>query len=344
MLYYVMYIIKKIIKVGEELLKKYLIRFGLVGTFTFLSLFIYFYKTSGKFRQSIITAFVIVFFSSQQPAYSAGEADAFTTQQQHQSRPQSTKISNVKSTNNGSGPEKPDDFNSDSGSNGFPQYPQRESVEKTEKRIQRIDEYLRQMNEVTDSSTESESEDDFAKYPSVVTVKEALQLPNIRAYEEAKKYAAMNVPESLNVNEQHHISGVMAAKKTSHALEIGLNPVDYGMKAEHVTLIRGMGLYEYLQKGYPLPPASFLRDYQNRLKDICLEAQTQVLSDKSYTHNCKTPISIYENQNMSKSGKSSAIVVFDENTGDMITLGKRGKKYMTKVKESGNMGTGGGRL
>ena len=80
------------------------------------------------------------------------------------------------------------------------------------------------------------------------------------------------------------------------------------------------------------------------IKDICLDSQTHILSDKSYTHNCKTPISIYENQNMSKSGKSSAIIAFDENSGDMITLGKRGKKYMNQVKESGNMGTGGGTL
>ena len=58
------------------------------------------------------------------------------------------------------------------------------------------------MSKVSDSSTESESEDDFAEYPSAVTVKEALELPDIRTYEEAKKYAEMNVPESLNVNEQ----------------------------------------------------------------------------------------------------------------------------------------------
>lgn len=49
---------------------------------------------------------------------------------------------------------------------------------------------------------------------------------------------------------------------------------------------------------------------------------------------------------MSKSGKSSTIVVFDnsQNNGDMITLGKRGKKYMNQVKESENLGTGGGTL
>ena len=108
----------------------------------------------------------------------------------------------------------------------------------------------------------------------------------------------------------------------------------------------GYSAKSYLQKGYPLPPSSFLKDYQHLLKDICLEPQTRLLNDKSYTHNRKTPISIYENQNMSKSGKSSAIVVFDDsqNNGDMITLGKRGKKYMNQVKESGNMGTGGGTI
>ena len=89
------------------------------------------------------------------------------------------------------------------------------------------------MCEVSDS--ESESEDYFAEYPSAVTVEESLELPDIRTYEEAKKYAKANVPERLNVNEKHYISGLMAAKKTLHAGQIGLNTVDYGMKVEHVT-------------------------------------------------------------------------------------------------------------
>ena len=156
----------------------------------------------------------------------------------------------------------------------------------------------------------------------------------------------MNLPEKLSVNEQHSISGVMAAKKAPHAPEIGLNPVDYGMKAEHVTLIRKMGLYRYLQKGYPLPPSEFIKDYQHAVKDICLHSKTAILADKPYTHNRRTPISIYENQGMSKSGKSVSIAVFDDcpGKGDLITVGKRGHSYMDQVKESGNMGTGGGTI
>ena len=193
-------------------------KLGLVGILTFLVLFVYFYKTSGKFRQSVLAAFVAVSVGllSPQPVQ-AGEADAYTIPtQQHHSRPQSTGIFSGKSSNGGSGPGKPDD--SDSGSNGLPQFPQTESVEKTEKRVERIDNYLRQITELSDSSTESESEDDFAEYPSAVTVKEALELPDIITYEEAKKYAETNVPERLNVNEKHHISGLMAAKKL-HTLQ-----------------------------------------------------------------------------------------------------------------------------
>ena len=78
-------------KGSEKIFKKYLVTFGLLGTLIFLGLFIYFYKTSGKFRKSIIAVFMAatVYSSGLTPAHSAGEADAaFTRQnQQHQSRP-----------------------------------------------------------------------------------------------------------------------------------------------------------------------------------------------------------------------------------------------------------------
>lgn len=142
-----------------------MLRFGLLGTLTFLGLFIHFYKTNGNFRKSIIAAFAAAtfFFSSVTPAHSAGEADAAFTQQiqQHQSRPRhgSGFFSGI-SSNDGSGPGKPDDGGSNSGGDGLPQLPQTESVEKTEERVERIDDHLRQMSEVTDSDTESESEDE----------------------------------------------------------------------------------------------------------------------------------------------------------------------------------------
>ena len=130
---------------------------------TFLALFIYFYRSSGKFRKSIIAAFAAAtfFFSGPTTARAAGEADAFTPQPQHQSRPSHRSgFFSGRSSNDGSGPGKPDDFGSDSDGDGLPQFPQTESVEKTEERVERIDDHLRQMSEVSDSGTESESEDE----------------------------------------------------------------------------------------------------------------------------------------------------------------------------------------
>jgi len=149
-------------------LKKYLLRFGLVGALTFLGLFIYFYKTSGKFRQSIITAFVIVFFSSQQPAHSAGEADAAFTQQNqpHQSRSSHRSgFFSGRSSNDGSGPGKPNDDGSDGDDGGIPKYPKTESIEETESHLSTIDEQINELEEVTDSDSETEEDQCQIKPP-----------------------------------------------------------------------------------------------------------------------------------------------------------------------------------
>lgn len=90
-------------------MKKYLIRFGLVGTLTFFAFLVYFYKTSGKFGQSVRSAFVAVtvVLSMPQPVR-AGQADAFTQQnQKHQSRPQNQGIFSRNPNNDGSVPGKP---------------------------------------------------------------------------------------------------------------------------------------------------------------------------------------------------------------------------------------------
>lgn len=111
---------------------RYLLRFGLLGSLTFLSFFIYFYKSSGKFRNSIIAAFaaVSVFLAGLTPAHGAGEVDAFMPKPNPQRglNPRPGLFSGRSTTNNhGSGPEKPDDF----GSDGLPEFPQTESVERT---------------------------------------------------------------------------------------------------------------------------------------------------------------------------------------------------------------------
>jgi hypothetical protein len=140
--------------------KKYLVTFKLLGTLTFLGLFVYFYKTTGKFRQSVISAFVAltVFLSSQQPAHSAGQADAFTEQNpQHQSRPQRGRgIFGRNPNNDGSGPGKPNGDGSDGDDGGIPKYPKTESIEETQRHLSNIDELTNKLEEITDSDSETE--------------------------------------------------------------------------------------------------------------------------------------------------------------------------------------------
>jgi hypothetical protein len=146
-------------KGGEKILKKYLVTFGLLGTLTFLGLFVYFYKTSGKFRQSIIAAFAaaIFFFSGLTPARGAGEADAFTPQPQHQSRPSHRSgFFSGRSNNDGSGPGKPNGDDSDGNDGGIPKYPKTESIEETQIHLSNIDEQINKLEEVTDSDSEIE--------------------------------------------------------------------------------------------------------------------------------------------------------------------------------------------
>ena len=133
-----------------------------IAGITFLGLFIYFYKSSGKFRKSIIAAFVAVsfYFSGLKPAHSANQADAFTPQNlQHQSRAQKEGFFSRKSNNDGPGPGKPNGDGSGGDDGGIPNYPQSESVEETQKRLEWMQEQVRKLKE------EAESEEDQCPIP-----------------------------------------------------------------------------------------------------------------------------------------------------------------------------------
>ena len=204
-----------------------MVTFGLLGTLTFLGLFIYFYKTSGKFRKSIIAPFMAatVYFSGLTPAHSVGKADtAFTQQnQQHRSRPSHRSgFFSGRSSNDGSGPGKPHNFGSDSGGDGLPQFPQTESVEKTEERVKNIETLIRRMEESSDTENECESA-------------EQLQVN--------ESYKSNSDLKKITKNAHKSKRAVKNLEDVKQKLSEGVNPMEIGYKPTNL----GNGFY-YIRK------------------------------------------------------------------------------------------------
>lgn len=106
-----------------------MLTFRLLGPLAFLAflcLFFYFYKTSGKFRPSVIGAIaaIIVFFSGLKPVNSGG-ADAFQSQnQQQQNRPLEREgLFGRNSNKGGSGPGRSNNNGSSGDGSGLPNDP-----------------------------------------------------------------------------------------------------------------------------------------------------------------------------------------------------------------------------
>lgn len=297
-------------------MSKYLLRFGLLGTLTFLSLFLYFYKTSGKFRKSIIAAIAAlgIFFSGVTMADAAGEADGFTTKPQ-QSRPSHRSgFLSGSSSNSGSRPGKPDDFDSDG--DDWPQFPQNEPVEKTEQRLEKIDEHICKMSELSDSETEGDSDSENEL---------------VMSYAEAYNLIKKTYSGSMQITEGCWCSDWQAAKKIYHAKGLGVNPEDYGISQAELRKIQTGGLIKYVQKGNKLPSIEHIRSYQQALKDICLDSATERRDDAQYFDiNGVRPTTTFKN--------ADRLVCFDQTTGDLITGDKQREETINKFDETNKLG------
>lgn len=146
------------------MIKKLSVVAGVTFFLTFLGLFFYFYRNSGKFRKliasALLAALVLFYWSLESQAKSA---DAFTLQEQ--SRPYKHPVLFSGRSNNNN-PEKPNNNDSNGNSEndddkGRPQYSQPESVKQTKNRIQRMRERIVRLEEVTETDFDSETECEY---------------------------------------------------------------------------------------------------------------------------------------------------------------------------------------
>ena len=137
-------------------MKKLSVVASLTFFFTFLGLFIYLYRSSGKFRKSIASALLaaLVLFSWSAESTAKG-VDGFSTPES--GRPEKRPgLFSSQSKNNGPGkPDKPNgnggDDDNDNG--GKLQYTAPESVQDTNERVERIRAYVLELEEETDSES-----------------------------------------------------------------------------------------------------------------------------------------------------------------------------------------------
>ena len=149
----------------------------------------------------------------------AGEADAFTSQPQHRSRPSHRSgFFSGRSSNDGSGPGKPDNFGSDSGGDSLPQFSQTESVEKTEERVENIETLIRRMEEDSDTASECESA-------------EQLQVD--------ESYKSNSDLKKVTKNAHKSKRAVKNVEDVKQKLSEGVNPMEIGYKPTNL----GNGFY-----------------------------------------------------------------------------------------------------
>lgn len=220
----------------------------------FLGMFFYFYRKSGKFRKSISAAFVSAFVLTSVPLESkAKEADAFSPKPpQHQSSRRALSSSRTRANN----PGKPNNGDSGDDDNGMPQFPQTESVEKTKERVENIDEYIRRIEESSDSESEEGSCEAEKKGFRVEIANNKLVLRLTRGN------------NSASVGEQE------LRKKIYHAPDFNVK-LPKNLDLNYVKSLRTKERLEYLSKPGVLP-VEFVKEYMTQVGRHFLDPNTEI--------------------------------------------------------------------
>lgn len=135
----------------------------IIGILTFVTLFLYYYKTSKNFRKSIWAAFMAVFILTSEPFNAEGKGvDGFTPEQRI-NNPRKENFSSWATKNphkNGSGNGDGSDGSDDGSGNALPEYCPPQSVKETKEHVENIAKYTQQIEESSDDESKKEENEE----------------------------------------------------------------------------------------------------------------------------------------------------------------------------------------
>ena len=205
-------------------MKKFELVRSLTFLLTFLGLFIYFYRSSRKFRKSIANALFAAIVIVSWPAQSTAKGvDGFSTPESSRPARRPGFFSGKYDTDD---PGKPGKSNGNGGDDdgGKPQYPTPESVKETKERVEWIQEQVRKLEEETDFESESECEST-----------EQLQVD--------ESYKSNSDLKKVTKNAHKNKQAVKNLEEVQKKLSEGENPMKIGYKPTNL----GNGFY-YIRK------------------------------------------------------------------------------------------------
>lgn len=161
----------------------------------------------------------------------------------------------------------------------------------------------------------------------------------IMSREEALKLLTETYPGEIQINEDCRMTEWQAASHLYHGMGLGIEPPKYGITQDELMKITNQegGFIKYVQRGNKLPTIEHVRAYQEAVKNICLDSETEQRNDiEFFDVNGKKLVTTFKN--------GQFIMVFNQATGDpvtnqdFITGDKRNRSFIKKFDKTGQLG------
>ena len=161
----------------------------------------------------------------------------------------------------------------------------------------------------------------------------------VMSYEEAVKLLTETYPGSEQITTNYRMTNRQAASHLYHATSFGIDPTEYGITQEELMKIaKEGGLREYAQRGNPLPSPELVKAYQQAVKHVCQDPETEMKEGiQFFDKNGIKDVTTFQNDRI--------IIIFHQSTDDsatdqnFITGNKRRARFFKDFNKTGQIGS-----